>query len=203
MPLAQDMGEVILRGLVVERLALQALQPGTTYSYTQLPHPGFLVDHVVQLRTTSGYLGALELYGIGVTQLVPTESTWTITDGTDLEIAWAPPPANARSRIFLEVNIDQHGLTPATLTCDLPDTGSAAIPAVIIDGLIASGVTGFPTGRVARRTVDSHTSAEGCIEFLVTSVRTIAVDVTGHTPCDGPEDCTPPQTCNTVIQQCE
>jgi len=203
MPLGQDMGTVVLRGLV-ERLALEALQPGNSYSYTRLPYPGFEVDHVIQLRTTAGYLGPLELYGIGVSQLVPTSSVWTLAKGQDLEIEWTAPAAGAKSRIYLEINIDQHGLTPLVLSCDLPDTGSAAIPAAIIDGLMEAGVTGFPTGRVTRRTKDTFTATQGCVDFFVTSVRTISVQVSGHTPCTRNEDCTPPEVCDLdpLVQQC-
>ncbi|MBU1068827.1 hypothetical protein KJ975_04580 [Myxococcota bacterium] len=203
MPLGQDMGTVVLRGLV-ERVALKALQPGSSYSYTQLPHPGFEVNHVIQLRTTSGFLGPLELYGVGVSQLVPTTSAWTLAAGQDLIIEWTPPPEGARSRILIELNIDQHGLTPLNMSCNLPDTGSATIPAVIVDALIAAGVTGYPTGRVTRRTEDSFTSTQGCIDFFVTSVRTMTVQVAGHTPCTSQDDCTPPEVCDLdpMIQQC-
>jgi hypothetical protein len=203
MPLGQDMGKVILRGLA-KRLELNALQPGNSYSWTQLPYPGYEVDQVIQLRTISGYLGALELYGIGVSQLVPSESAWVITEGQDLIIEWEPPQVGARSRVLIEINIDQHGLTPLTLNCDMPDTGSATIPQAIIDGLMEAGVTGFPIGRVTRRTTDSYTAAEGCIDFFISSVRTITVEVAGHTPCTNNDDCTTPEICDLdpLIQQC-
>jgi len=202
-PLGQDLGTVVLRGLV-ERLALPALQPGNSYSYTRLPHPGFEVNHVIQLRTTTGYPGPLELYGIGVSQLIPSTSAWTLTRGQDLVLAWTPPPTGAMSRIYMEINIDQHGLTPLVLSCNLPDTGSASIPSAIIDGLMDAGVTGFPTGLVKRRTEDSFTAPQGCVDFFVTSVRNMTVEVSGHTPCTSPDDCTPPEVCDLdpTIQQC-
>ncbi|MBU1241605.1 hypothetical protein KJ612_00235 [Myxococcota bacterium] len=202
MPLQQDMGTVVLRGLV-ERLALKPL-PGNSYSYSQLPYPGVEVDHVIQLRTTSGYLGPMELYGIGVSQLVPTASAWTLAKGQDLVIGWTAPPEGAKSRIYLDIQIDLHGLTPLVLSCNLPDTGSATIPSAIIDGLMEAGVTGYPTGRVTRRTEDSLTATQGCIDFFVTSVRTMTVEVSGHTPCTSQDDCTPPEVCDLdpMIQQC-
>ena len=57
--------------------------------------------------------------------------------------------------------------------------GSATIAASLIDGLIGAGVTGFPEGRVTRRTADSQRGPEGCLDFLVTSGRKIALEVTG------------------------
>jgi hypothetical protein len=203
MPLGQDLGKIILRGLV-ERLELSSLQPGNSYSYTRLPHPGFEVNHVIQLRATSGWLGPFELHGIGVSQLVPTADTWTLVKGQDLVIEWTPPPEGARSRILIELNIDQHGLTPLTMVCNLPDTGAASISSTIVDAMIAAGVTGFPTGRVTRRTEDALTVDAGCIDFFVTSVRTMSVAVAGYTPCTRNEDCTPPDLCdlNPMVQQC-
>ncbi|PKN25173.1 MAG: hypothetical protein CVU65_09530 [Deltaproteobacteria bacterium HGW-Deltaproteobacteria-22] len=201
MPLKQDLGTVVIRGLV-ERLALKALQPGNSYSYNQLQHPGFEVDHVIQLRATTGYLGPFELYGVGVSQLVPTTSAWTLSKGENLVIEWTPPPEDAKSRIYLEINIDQHGLTPLVLSCNLPDTGAATIPSAIIDGLMDAGVTGYPAGSVTRRTEDSLTVPQGCMEFFVTSWRSMTVNVVGHTPCTNPGDCTPPEVCDMMIQQC-
>ena len=203
MPQGQDLGTVILRGLV-ERLELKALSPGNSYSHTRLPHPGYEFDHVIQARSAAGWLGPFELHGVGVTQLVPTANTWTLRRGEDLIIEWAPPPEGARSRIVIEINVDQHGLSPLVLSCNLPDLGSAAVPRAIVDALIDAGVTGFPTGKVIRRTEDSLTAAQGCVDFFVTSVRLIAIAVAGFTPCTRQEDCTPPEVCDTdpQVQQC-
>ncbi len=201
-PVGQNQGMVTLYGLA-KLVSLSPLPPGNTYFYTRLPHPGFLSDAVILLTSTSGYLGALELYGVGVSAVVPSEPTWVVTEGQPLTVHWTPPADGARSRVFLEINVDQHGVTPLTLTCDFSDNGSAVVPSAVIDGLIAAGVTGFPVGRVTRRTMDSTTSGDQCVDFMVSSVRQVAVEVTGHIPCASEDDCPPLQTCNLLIQQCE
>jgi hypothetical protein len=104
--------------------------------------------------------------------------------------------------VFVDLNIDLHGLTPLVLNCEVPDMGSATIAASLIDGLIGAGVTGFPEGRVTRRTADSQRGPEGCLDFLVTSGRKIALEVTGFIPCNSQADCPEGQTCNVAIQQC-
>jgi hypothetical protein len=104
--------------------------------------------------------------------------------------------------VLIEMNVDQHGLTPITLVCDVPDTGEAVLPQGATDALIAAGVTGFPSGRLTRRTVDAFTEADRCVDFTVTSVRAVPVEVAGHVPCIGDDDCPPPQTCELLIQQC-
>ena len=110
--------------------------------------------------------------------------------------------AAARTTVYAELNIDLHGLTPLLLTCELPDIGTGTISASMIDGLIGAGVTGFPEGRVARRTVDSITAPSGCVEFSVSSVRDIELEVTGFIPCTRQAECPPGLTCDVAIQQC-
>jgi hypothetical protein len=200
-PLGQDMGPVVFRGLA-EPVTLTALQPGSTYFYTRLPHPGFQVGQVVQLTNTPGYLGPLALYGVGVSPIEAGDAAWTLSQGMPMHVRWTPPPADARSRVLIEMNVDQHGLTPITLVCDVPDTGEAVLPQGATDALIAAGVTGFPSGRLTRRTADSFTEADRCVDFFVTSVRAVDVEVAGHVPCIGDADCPPAETCDLLIQQC-
>ncbi|MCK6573415.1 hypothetical protein L6V77_20230 [Myxococcota bacterium] len=200
-PLGQDMGPVVLRGLVAP-LELLPLQPGNTYFYTRLPHPGFTVGRVVHLSNTPGYLGPLALSGVGVEPVTALDATWTLVEGAGLTLRWQPPVMAYGARVLVEINIDQHGRSPLTLVCDLPDTGEALLPVPATDALIAAGVTGFPSGRLTRRTVDSSEDADRCVEFAVTSVRPVPVSVEGHIPCARDADCPVPQTCDLPIQQC-
>ena len=203
MPVGQDMGPLVFRGLV-EPVTLEAIQPGNTYFFTRLPHPGFVPGQVVHLTNTSGYLGPLALYGVGVPPIVSLADTWTLQAGEALTLGWQAPVEGGRARVLVEMNIDQHGLTPLTLVCDLPDTGQATLPVGATDALIAAGVTGFPSGRLTRRTADSFTDpgATRCVDFFVTSVRAMTVSVAGHVPCTRDADCPPPEVCDLLIQQC-
>jgi hypothetical protein len=201
-PLGQDQGQVTFTGLVAP-VTLSPLPPGSTYFFTRLTHPGFAPGDLIRLTSTPGYLGALELYGVGVSQVVPTEPIVVVTEGQPLALAWDAGAPDARSRVLVELTIDQHGLTPVTAACDLPDTGSALIPAAVVDGLVAAGVTGFPSGRVTRRTVDSVTVGDQCAEFIVSSVRDLQLEVTGFVPCISTADCPSGTTCTLAIQQCQ
>ncbi|MCK6544452.1 hypothetical protein L6R52_01150 [Myxococcota bacterium] len=201
-PVGQDMGPVLFLGMV-RPIELMPQQPGNTYFYTRLPHPAVEAGAVVQVTAPMpGYFVPLELYGVGVRQLVPLDDRWVLTEGQPLVIHWEPPLAAARSTVYAELNIDLHGLTPLLLTCELPDTGTATISAGMISGLIGAGVTGFPEGRVARRTVDSITEPSGCVEFTVSSVRDVDLEVTGFIPCTRQAECPPNLTCDVAIQQC-
>lgn len=201
-PLGQDQGRVTFTGLV-SPVTLSPLPPGSTYFFTRLTHPGFAAGDLIRLTSTPGYLGALELYGVGVSQVTPTEPIVVVTQGQPLPLAWDAAAPDARSRVLVELTIDQHGLTPVTAVCDLPDTGSAVIPSAVVDGLVAAGVTGFPSGRVTRRTVDSITVDGQCAEFVVSSVRDLELEVTGFVPCVSNDDCPTGTTCTLAIQQCQ
>ena len=201
-PLGQDQGQVTFAGLVAP-VTLSPLPPGSTYFFTRLTHPGFAPGDLIRLTSTAGYLGALELYGVGVAQVAPTEPLVVVTEGQPLALAWDAAAPDARSRVLLELTIDQHGLTPVTAVCDLPDTGSAVIPSAVVDGLVAAGVTGFPSGRITRRTVDSVTVGDQCAEFIVSSVRDLELEVTGFVPCLSTADCPSGTTCTLAIQQCQ
>lgn len=201
-PVGQDQGTVTVQGLV-SPVSLEPLPPGNNYFFTRLAHPGFGAGDPILLTSTLGYFGTLELWGVGVTQLQPSDELWTINEGLPLDLAWTADSVDERTRVFVELNIDQHGLTPVTATCDFADDGAAQIPADIIDGLIAAGVTGFPSGRVTRRTVDSQTRGDECVEFVVSSIRTIGVEVTGFVPCTTTADCPDGTSCVLAIQQCQ
>lgn len=201
-PRGQDMGPVAFQGLV-QPVTLDPLQPGNTYFFTRLPHPGFEPDTVVHVSNVPGFVGPLDLYGVGVAPLVTREEVWVLTEGEPLVIHWDAPPDATHTRMYFELNIDQHGLSPASLFCSLPDNGVAEVPVAMTDALIAAGVTGYPTGRMARRTVDSQVFDGRCVDFVVSSVRPIEqIDVTGYLPCTVHEDC-PDGPCNLEIQQCE
>lgn len=202
MPVGQDMGTLTLRGLV-ETFEVTPLQPGNIYTYTRLDHPGFEPGVVVQLTSTLGFFDELELYGVGVEEIVPDVESIVLTEGQPLALTWTAPATNTRSTLHLEVTVDVHGATPLLLVCDLPDTGAGEVSQEIVDAFIASGVTGFPSGTIGRRTADSVTRDNLCVDFLIATTRPIDIEVTGHEPCTNDDQCELPQTCNEAIEQCE
>jgi hypothetical protein len=123
--------------------------------------------------------------------------------GAPLSLEWAAPTSKVATLVLVELTIDQHGTSPLSLSCELEDSGSATIPASIIDQLIGSGVSGFPNGRITRRTADHVQLEAGCVELVVGSPLAVSVAVAGYTPCNGPEDCPDEQTCNLPLERCE
>ncbi len=167
-PVQQDAGEITFRGLS-EPITLEPLSPTNSYSRVDIAHPAFEPGDPIEMSTTDGYFGELKLHGFGVDPLVDPELKWVVESGEPLRITWAAPTTENRSRIYLSLNIDQHGNSPLTLSCEAPDTGEVTISSALVDALIHSGVSGKPSGRITRRTVDSVVVDDGCIEFRVSS----------------------------------
>lgn len=199
----QDLGTVEIRGLE-DRLSLQAQQPGNAYS-AQVPNPPVETGGVVELQTDeSGYAGEVTLHGVGVERLTLVNARFVLTEGKSLTVRWDPPVnEEVKSEVSLTLTIDLHGSTPAKLTCRFEDTGEATVSSDLIDGLLAAGITGYPSVQLTRRTVDHTDVPDGCMELVVGSEREPKVAITGYTPCSSTSQCPDGQICNTPLERCE
>ncbi len=201
-PANQDLGIVSIDGLVQD-VVMEPVFPGNTYYDTSLPHPAFAGGELITLSMPGGVYGPLELHGVGV-EALDLSAAWTIESGVDLVISWpAPTTSVVRSEIFVQISIDQHGVSPSVLQCTFADDGEGTVPGAVLASLVDVGVTGFPAGTIERRTVDHAAAGTGCLDFTVTSSRSAQVDVVGHTPCLSDDDCPDGQTCNEELQTCE
>lgn len=199
-PRNQDVGRVTISGLATE-VELDALAPGSDYLATTLPHPVFADGAEIRLRA-SGAFGEISLDGVGSPALDVDPAAWLVSRGEPMAIAWSAPAAAGDAVINLRLSIDQHGTTPATLSCDLADTGAAEIPSSMIDALLDAGVSGFANGSISRRTIDSHSVSSGCIDLEITSPRSHTASVAGHTPCSALGQCPAGQVCDLGRQTC-
>ena len=198
-PARLDTGTVTLAGLEVG--VVMEPRADKRYFETVLPHPVFSPDTAVSLSSSGGEVGPLELSGRGFTPLELTVDTWVANAGEALIVTWEPEDGGEAS-FYLTINVDQHGISPATLECEGPDSGSFEVPPAIIDALLGAGVSGFPTGHAYRRTVDSAQADTGCVEFQVRSHRNATIEVTGHTPCTADPDCPAGQSCDLMNETC-
>ena len=202
-PEGQDQGTITLGGLAVP-VEMVPVVPGYRYFFTGLSWPGFTAGSPVHLASTGGALPPLSLDAEGVESLALVGLTWTVTDGQDLTVNWAPPASAGPAEIVLELNIDQHGTSPLFLSCTFGDAaGAGTIPASLLSALIAHGVTGFPNGSLQRRVADRVDVESGCVDLRLASLRLPDVRVTGYTPCQFDDDCPDGQTCNEALERCE
>ena len=194
-PVPQDVGTVVIEGLS-EPLSMAPDAFGN-YWDTTLSYPVFEPGS----RITATADGLFALRGMGVEKIgLPDEDGWFLTPGDDMQVTWTTPDTPARVEITF--NIDQHGTSPLTMICDLPDTGSAAIPASLLDQMVNNGVSGYPSSWIRRRTADAVAIPDGCADLLVYSHLAVDMAVDGFTPCNGDYDCPDGQHCDMERQTC-
>jgi len=197
-----SVGDVSILGLQRET-RMSPLPPSNAYFAPGADNPPFAsLSAVALLASGAGELPAFQLFGVGSEPLVEGPS-WAIESGADLAIAWPAPSVDAGTQVLVELTLDQHGTTPLSLACEFEDTGSASIPRSIIERLISSGVSGFPSGRITRRTVDHVDLEIGCVEFVVGSTLSASISIAGYTPCRKQSDCPRGLLCNLALQRCE
>jgi hypothetical protein len=179
---------------------MTAQQPGAVYFAPGQDNPPFAASALVQLSAT-GFedIEPFRLFGRGSKPL--TESPdWVLQEGQPLELEW--PTGTEATTIGIELTIDQHGTSPLSLICELPDTGSGTVPGELVKQMITSGVSGFPNGRIQRRSLDHVDSQLGCIELGVGSTLSARVRVAGFTPCKSNDDCPSGTTCDLAQERC-
>ena len=183
---------------------MDPVQPSDTYFDTSLPNPPWTPDEVATLRTGGGTQDAFTLHGVTPETMSLADANWYLVPGEDLTVTWVPAPSGARTQVELGLRIDLHGLTPSTLRCVFPDTGTGTVPSSVLDALIDVGLTGYPNGMLTRKSTDSTPlSGGGCVEFRLQSSKLAAVEIEGYTPCRRDEDCPEGQECNEALERCE
>jgi hypothetical protein len=162
-----SVGHVVVTGLKVS-VDMAPTGQSLTYFNTQLPHPAFDPGACIELTAAGGDTAGFTLHGTGVTPLVIPGEAWVMRYGQALPITWTASGDN-QARVLISLNIDQHGLSPVTLVCDVEDSGSYAVPAEMVNALMDFGYTGLAKGDIYRQTVDSVETTLGCVEFKVAS----------------------------------
>jgi len=202
-PESQDLGQVGIEGLS-SAVDMAPVEPGNTYFDTSLSNPPWTPGDALTLTTEGGAFESSTLHTLAPDELALGASTWELTPGQDFGVSWSAPSSGATTEVVLELRIDQHGATPASLECVFPDTGSGNVASDTLDVLIDAGLTGFPAGALKRRTIDhANIGSGGCMEFIASSSRHPHVEVRGYTPCRSDEECPEGQTCNEELERCE
>lgn len=194
-PRATDQGPIFISG-AAECVEMQPAEPGFNYFFNTLPQPGMTPGADMQLDATN-----FTLHAKGVEPIAFPSGDWVMVRGEELIIEWETTSAPAK--VAVSMSIDQHGSSPLRLDCLFDDDGSGTVPATLVDGLIDSGVTGFPAGLIERISADHTDIDAGCVDFAVSSRRPHGLDVDGFTPCSvlNPE-CPTPQVCDTNNEIC-
>ncbi len=205
LPRGRDVGAITVHGLVIP---LQISPNAVTRTYSDpvqaaLPHPGFLPGADLRINSAGGDYAPFELRGWGVSPLVLGDGPIDIRRGQPTRLSWQAPADPGPARLHVELNVNIHGATNSWIECDFLDTGAAEIPAELIDALMGQGLSGDPTLTATRRSATSLAIEPGCVELLVLSELSVAVQVEGIVSCELSSECPLGQTCLRVERFCE
>jgi hypothetical protein len=136
---------------------------------SNVPYPPAEPGAPIILLTAGGDYAPFALSGRGIPPLELTVPHLVVARNQPLSLTWTAPDQPGAARIRLTLSVGPAATPHAQIECDLPDTGTAQIPASLIDQLFNLGVGGFSAINVARVTIDSITIQPGCVEFWVSS----------------------------------
>ncbi len=197
-PSAQDVGDVVVTGLgdapfTIEPIANGYQLPGGV----ELPYPPADEGASVSFAVPGGSYSAFTLETAMVAPLEWEASLMLDRDGP-IALEWVAPGDAELARMLVLVDLSHHGGTKGKIECDLPDTGSAEIPAELVTALIDLGVAGFPKITLTRVAASEIAIAPGRVSLQVLSSITQEVEVAGYTSCTADtqaEDCAAAETC--------
>ncbi|MEZ4471161.1 MAG: hypothetical protein R3F60_10250 [bacterium] len=64
--------------------------------------------------------------------------------GEPFALRWQAAADGRAGRVHVDLNIANHGGTPARIECTVDDTGAFTVPQALTDALLALGASGFP-----------------------------------------------------------
>ncbi|MBN1653348.1 MAG: hypothetical protein JXA30_06180 [Deltaproteobacteria bacterium] len=173
-PLNQDVGDVHIEGL--NKSVIMRPDGNLGYWDSSLPHPAFNSNARIKLAALGNDLEGFVMVGKGVAALEADNTDWIITENQPLVINWTADTKN-NATIYATLNVDQHGISPATIVCEAPDTGELVVPLELVDQLFGLGTSGAPTATLERHFVDSVQTALGCVEFKVFSKLAVTLSI--------------------------
>lgn len=170
-PAPVELGDVSVMGLV-KSVTMKAKGANKDYFFTDFDADPFVPSSDITLQSGGGQLAKITLHGKGMPTLQVNNVTAKLTKGTPLQLQWTP--SQGPFGVHLSVNVDQHGLSPVTLTCEMDDVGAFTVPVALTDALLSYGISGATTATLERRTVDSAavvpaSGVNGCVELVVAS----------------------------------
>ncbi len=195
-PSNMDVGTVTIDGLS-HPVEMTSKQPVWFYTHIgALDHPAFGPGDAITLEAAGGGVEAFTLQGAGIEPLDMISDAMPMEVGVPALLEWTPQAdAGSPARVQLHVSIANHGGVPAFIACDVDDTGSYEIPALLVESLLAVGASGWPSVGITRQTVDSVDSALGCIQLAIVSEVVLPITIPGLVSCSVDDDCPDGQVC--------
>jgi hypothetical protein len=200
-PTAQSVGVVRALGLGAE-FSMQPIAgnyqqpPGTTLAY-----PPCEEGAEIRLEAEgNGY----QPFALAAKCVVPMEFAGPvrIEPGEPLAFAWTAGRTDV-ARVRIDLDISHHGGSKGKIECDVEDSGSAQIPAALLQQLVDLGVAGFPSVVVMRLVAAEGSTAQSRkVTLTVSSAMEQQVEIPGLMSCTADAHC-PSGNCRDDNKTCE
>jgi Cys-rich repeat protein len=141
---------------------------------------------------------AYEPFSLAAPCIAPMEFSGPvrIEPGEPLVLEWTAAAQPDLARIHIGLDISHHGGSRGKIECDVADTGSARIPAQLLQQLIDLGVAGFPSVIVTRIVTGNGSTAQAeRVTLTVSSSLENQVQIPGLSSCTADSHCPSGQTC--------
>ena len=200
-PTAKTVGTVTVTGLGSSAISMNPIannyQPpaGTT-----IPYPGCTPGSELKLEAAGGEHSPFTLT---TTCVAPLEAATSIeiVRGQALMLQWNAAADASKSKVDVVIDISQHGTSKGRIECELPDTGSHAVPATLIDALVDLGFSGFPTVLLTRESESvAGAGGQSNVKFRVKAPFRQAIEIEGLTSCNSDDNCPQGQTCQADLK---
>jgi len=195
LPSNQSVGVVSVTGLTAE-VSMEARSPVFYYNHVgDLPHPAFQAGDEVMLSAAAEDIGPFSITTTGISALTLTTENMRLERDAPGVLDWEASTAHDSTKIEIELNIANHGGTPAKVRCLSDDSGHFEIPASMVNALLDLGFSGFPSVSLTRAASNVATTDYGCVEFRAQSTTVLSVNIDGLISCSDNSDCPTDQTC--------
>lgn len=205
-PTLVSIGEATISGIGGSTIKLSAINKNYQYA-GDITYPGFAEGDSLKLTAAGDAYPGFTISTPGVAPITLSSNSYTIGNGSPLEVKWTAGSSSINSQVKVGLNISKHGGSVGYLECATGDTGSLTIPAEYITALIGLGVSGYPQLTVTRSTRNVAAVSSGVVEFVVSALANPNLQVQGYCSCTENSDCgscgdTTKTTCNTVKKLC-
>ena len=195
LPSNQNVGIVTVTGLSAP-VQMDARAPVYFYNHIgDLPHPAFAEGDEISLSAAAEDIASFAIATTGVSTLDVTTDIMRLERDTPGVLDWTAGAEQPSARVEIELNIANHGGTPAKVACVSDDSGHFEIPVSMVNALLDLGFSGFPSIELTRASSNVTQTEYGCVDFRAQSTVVLSVDIPGLVSCSDNSDCPADQTC--------
>jgi len=152
-------------------------------------------SETVTLAADADEIAPFSIATTGITALAVTTQSMALTRDNPAVLDWEAGSGDASTKMEIELNIANHGGTPAVVQCLSEDSGHFEIPVSMVNALLDLGFSGFPSVSLTRAASNTANTGYGCVDLRTQSTTVLNVDIEGLISCSDNTDCPDDQTC--------